>query len=136
MIDRIIEQKGLQVYCLFDELCNIGYIPTLCKTLSTCRKRNISITGCIQSLTQLDRVYGEVQAKELRELFKTIVVMPGLKDSAEYISNILGVQEIIKQNQRYTKPVLTADEIRRLDSDKCLLICHNQQPVIDYLYKI
>ena len=137
MLDRLIEKEsGVQTYLLLDELCNIGFIPGLCRLLSTARKRGVSITGAIQSLSQLERVYGDISGKELKELFKTIVAMGGLKDSAEYFSSLLGNKEVIKDKVRHTEPVMTADEIRRLPSDKCLMICHNRQPVIDNIYEL
>jgi type IV secretion system protein VirD4 len=135
MLDRLVENdKGIQTYLLFDELCNIGYIPSFTKLLSTCRKRNISISGCIQSLSQLERVYGNTQAQELRELFKTLVVMGGLKDSADYVSGLLGNEEVVKDKQRYIRPVMSADQVRRMPIDKCLILCHNKQPVVDDIF--
>jgi type IV secretion system protein VirD4 len=136
LLDKLMDDKeGMQTYVMIDEFANIGYIPNICETLSTCRKRNISISVCLQSLAQLKRVYGEFKAEELKELFKTLIIAGGLRGTAEWISSILGVKKIHENNTSRTEPLLTSDEIRRLDSDKVLVICGNKCPVIDYMIK-
>jgi type IV secretory pathway TraG/TraD family ATPase VirD4 len=128
IIDSLLENSsGLQTYMLFDEFTNIGIIPDMCQLLATARKRSISIVAAIQSLTQLHRVYGETEGKELRELFKSLLVCAGLRDSAEYISNILGY----KTEKDKTKPLMSPDEIRRMSKDEVLIICNNKRPVKD-----
>jgi type IV secretory pathway TraG/TraD family ATPase VirD4 len=133
LLDSLLENDGLQTYLLFDEFTNIGKIPNMCQLLSTARKRKISIIAAIQSLTQLYRVYGEIQGNELRELFKSIIVGAGLKDSAEYISQMLGNKQTKKNETFITEPLMTPDEIRRMKNDKILIICNNKRPVIDEL---
>jgi len=131
MFDYMLENDGLQIYCLFDEFANCGIIPSIGKLLSTARKHKISIVAAIQSSNQLFTLYGDSLAKELRELFKTILVCGGLRDSAEYISDLLGVHEIKEKDTRKTQPLMTADEVRRLDKNRMLIICNNKRPVID-----
>ena len=134
LLDTLLDNKeGLQIYLMFDEFTNVGEIPNICKTLATARKYRISIIAAIQSLTQLVRVYGETEGQELRELFKTIMVCAGLRDSAEYISKILGSRT---DSKGINKPLLTEDEIRRMESDEVLIICNNKKPVKDTLNPI
>jgi type IV secretory pathway TraG/TraD family ATPase VirD4 len=134
--DYYLENDGLQLYYLFDELANIGIIPSFSKLLSTARKHSISINGAIQSLNQLYELYGELSAKVLNELFQTLLICGGLRDSASYISDILGTCDIIENETIQTKPLMTADEIRRLEKDKMLIICKNKRPVIDKMLDI
>lgn len=135
LFDSLIDNDGLQVYMLFDEFTNIGHINSMTKILSTCRKRNISIVAAIQSITQLQRVYGDIDGKEINELFKTCLVCGGLRDSAEYISNILGVTTI-GDKTKTTKQLMTADEIRRINKDDVLIICNNKRPVLDKMLEM
>lgn len=135
LFDSLIDNDGLQVYMLFDEFTNIGYIDSMTKILSTCRKRRISIVAAIQSIIQLKRVYGEIDGTEIQELFKTILVGNGLKDSAEYISNILGIVTV-GEKTKTTKQLMTADEIRRLNKDEMLIICNNKRPVLDKMLEM
>jgi type IV secretion system protein VirD4 len=136
MFDYLAENDGLQVFCLFDEFTNVGIVPSISKLLSTLRKHCVSIVAAIQSLNQLYTLYGELQGKEISELFKTVLVCNGLKDSAEYVSNLLGVKEYKEKEVTQTKPLMIADEIRRLDKDKILIICNNKRPVIDQMMDI
>jgi len=132
LIDRLLDNDGLQVYMLFDEFTNIGFLPDMTKLLSTARKHKLSIVAAIQSLTQLFRVYGEIEGKELQELFKTILCLSGLKNSSEYISKIVGNCTIKDK----TKPLMSEDEIRRMDKNEVLIICNNKRPVLDYIINI
>ena len=136
LIDRCLDVQGVPIQFLFDEFCNIGKIPDLDLVLSTCRKHSISIVACIQNLTQLTKVYGEIQAKELQELFKTILVCGGLKDSCEYFSNMIGKTFKTEKDKEIEKQVITSDEIRRLDRDSVLVLCQNKRAVIDRLLPI
>jgi len=131
LIDTLLDNNGLQIYMLFDEFCNIGIIPDMTKLLSTARKHSLSIVAAIQSLTQLFRVYGEVEGKELQELFKTLLISSSLKDSCEYISNLLGSQDKRIDGKIKTEPLMSADEIRRMSKDEILIICNNKRPVKD-----
>lgn len=137
MFDILLDNpNGLQVYCLFDEFSTCGIIPNMKELLSTCRKFHISLNCAVQSLQQLYVLYGEMEGKAINELFKTLIVCGGLKDSAEYISKILGTKECKERNTTQTKPLMTTDEIRRMGSDKVLIICNNKRPVIDNMMEL
>lgn len=132
MYDYLLENNGLQIYCIYDEMANIGIIPNICNLLSTIRKHSVSIVGAIQSLTQLSTLYGELKGKELQELFKTLIICGGLRGSADHISDILGT----KEEDGKPKPLMTSDEIRRMDKNEILIICNNKRPVIDKMMRI
>lgn len=136
MFDNYLENEGLQIYFLFDEFANCGIIPNICKLLSTIRKRCMSIVAAIQSINQLITLYGEAQSKELIELFKTLIVCGGLKDSAEYVSTLLGTKEYYEKETRCVKQLMTPDEVRRLSKDDILIVCNNKRPVIDKMMDI
>lgn len=131
-IDTILDNKGLQIYMILDEFANIGHIPDICKLLSTARKHNLSIVATIQNLTQLHRIYGDTDGKELPELFKTTIICAGLKDSAEYISKLIGS----KKTKKGTEPKMTESDIRTIDKNKAIIICDNKKPVVDELNEI
>ena len=133
LIDRLLDDEGVQTYLLLDEMTNIGKLPDFSKLLSTARKHNLSICACIQSLLQLETAYKD-EGKEIRELFKTILVTGGLKDSAEYISKLLGT--IPDKETKMPLDLMTADEIRRLDKDEMLIICNNKRPVLDRMMEV
>lgn len=136
LIDALLDKPGLQTYFLFDEFSNIGTIPDVCKLLATARKHNVSIVAAIQSLTQLTRVYGEIEGKELHELFKCITVSSGLKDSAEYVSNLLGMKTVVGNGTSRQELLMTADKIRRMRADEMLIVCNNKRPVVDRMMPV
>lgn len=128
LLDRLLDEEGLQVYMLFDEFANVGQIPYIGKLLSTARKHRICIVAAIQSIAQFERVYGDAGI-EIKELFKTLLITGGLRQSAEYVANLLGVEIDNKTGQ--AKPLMTADEVRRLGRDEILILCNNKRPVLD-----
>lgn len=135
ILDRLMDyEDGLQTYLVLDEMANIGKINGLAQTLSTCRSRRVSILGCIQSLGQLELVYGE-ESNVLTDLFKTIVFSGGLKDSSEYASELVGLGKFHKNNETYVDKLMSSDAVRRLKDDELLVICGNKNPVIDKMYK-
>ena len=136
MFDYLLENDGLQTYFLFDEFTNCGLIPSVSKLLSTARKHNISIIAAIQSLVQLYSLYGELQGKELIDLFKSLIVCGGLKESGEYISNILGNKIFYKNGNKHEEALMTSDKIRMMNEDDMLIICKNKRPVLDKMMEI
>jgi type IV secretory pathway TraG/TraD family ATPase VirD4 len=136
IFDFMLENDGLETYFLFDEMANNGIINSICKILSTARKHNMSIIAAIQSLNQFFTVYGELEGKELIDLFKTIIVCNGLKDSAEYISTLLGTKKYKENDITKTEPLMTPDEVRRLRDNEILVICNNKRPVVDKMMDI
>lgn len=132
LMNKLLDhKKGLDVYFLFDEFCNVGKISDINLYLSTCRKHNITIAACIQNLTQLKRLYGELEGKELQELFKTLIVSGGLKDSTEYFSNLIGDKEVKEKNMTKTKPLMSTAELRMLKDNEVIILCNNKRPVRD-----
>lgn len=65
------------VHILADEFKNLGKLPEIDGALSTVRSKNVSISMCVQSIDQLDSVYGEHTAAELRDNCATVVFMGG-----------------------------------------------------------
>jgi len=136
MFNYLLENDGLQVFCMIDEFGSCGLIPSCCSILSTIRKHNVTIVAAIQSLTQLSSLYGELQGKQLKDLFKTILVCSGLKESAEYISNLLGGEEYIENKITQSRKLMSPSEVRMMSKKDMLIICDNKRPVIDTMMDI
>lgn len=125
---------GNDIYFVLDELCNIGLIPDLDKTLSTIRRYNMGILGCTQSINQLELIYGQAKTKVILENFNTCCAMSGLSETGEYFSKQLGMCLKISHNDtEFYQNVMTSDEIRRLEQDKILIVCKNKRGVVDTL---
>jgi len=136
LMNKLLDHnKGLDVFFLLDEFTNVGKITDINSYLSTCRKHNIGIIACIQNLTQLKRTYGEIEGDELRELFKTVIVSGGLKDSNEYFSNLIGNKEVTENKIKHVKPLITPSELRQLPEEEVIILCKNKRPVRDKIIK-
>ena len=137
MMNRLLDSsEGHEVFFLFDEFTNIGKITDINNYLSTFRKHNIGVAACVQNLTQLKKTYGEIEGKELQELFKTVIFTGGLKDSTEYFSKLLGDKEFKEKDIIKTKPLMTESEIRQLPDNDIIILCKNKRPVKDKMHKI
>lgn len=146
-IDKLLDnytRTSLPVNFMMDEFANIGMINNMSVHAATVRSRKISLSICLQSITQLQQVYGKDNAQAILNNLKTKMVLPSLNDldTLNYISNLCGNTEITVKSKsvskettisysKTTKKLLNLDEIRCLKDDKILILMHNRQPVID-----
>lgn len=148
IIDRLIDcyhEKSLPIHMLFDEFGNIGMLSNMNINASTVRSRKISLTICLQSITQLYQIYGEYNAKSILNNLKTKIVLHGVTDAdtISYISNLCGVEEISIQsisksenklsisNSKTKKRIFEDGELRTLKDNTGLIIMNNNMPVVD-----
>ena len=135
LFDILLDADGLQCYFLLDEFANIGVLEDVQSLLSTCRKHCISLVTAIQNVIQLKALYGELEANNINELFKTVLVCAGLKnESAVYVSDLLGTVDY-RGNDK-TMQLKTPSEIRMMDENDILIVCNNKRPVIDKMMDI
>ncbi len=147
-IDKLLEsytRNSLPVHFLMDEFANIGMINNMSVHAATVRSRKISLSICLQSITQLQQVYGKDNAQAILNNLKTKIILPSLNDldTLNYISNLCGNTEIKTKSKSInkdnttisystsTKKLLNIDEIRCLEDNKILILMHNRQPVVD-----
>lgn len=148
IIDKLLDnfnEKSLPIHLLFDEFGNIGMLNNMSVNASTVRSRKISLSICLQSLSQLSQVYGEKNAKSILTNLKTKLILPGVSDTdtLNYISNICGNGEIMTKSvsvsgdkQSYTisqtkRRLFEDGELRTLKDRNILVIVDNRMPVID-----
>lgn len=137
---------GVPVLMLMDEFANVGTIPNFDTTISLARGRGVSLWLGVQSLTQLEARYGKASAGTILANCSTKVALSGLDvDSAEYFSRSLGDEtaRVAKTSRHgllnatyshstaeHARRLLTADEVRRIDSDKAIVIVGNRRPML------
>jgi type IV secretory pathway TraG/TraD family ATPase VirD4 len=145
LLHQLINSSGpVPVTLLLDEFANTGKIPNL---HAVARGRDNAIWLGLQSLCQLDAVYGKETTRTIRDNSTTNLALAGLDHvSAEEISRAPG--EGTAQVTRTTRTpaawlhtrvsysghgvsrrVLTADAVRRLPSDELLMISANRCPL-------
>lgn len=147
-IDKLLDnytRDSLPVHFMMDEFANIGMINNMSVHAATVRSRKISLSICLQSITQLQQVYGKDNAQAILNNLKTKMILPSLNDldTLNYISNLIGNTEINTKNKSVTKDnttisystdtkkLMNIDEIRCLKDNTMLILMHNRQPVLD-----
>ena len=145
LLDNYKENESLPVHLLFDEFGNLGMLSNMKANVATVRSRLINMTVCLQSITQLQQIYGLDVSKTILNNLKTKIVLAGLSDvdTLNYISNICGTTEIKTKNVSYSgqkqsesysktkKKIFEDGELRTIESDKGLLVIGNNMPVLD-----
>jgi type IV secretion system protein VirD4 len=140
------EDPRVPVTLYLDELANIGRIPDFAGEVTVARGRDIALVLGLQSLAQLTALYGQAPARTITDNCQTKIALAGLaNDSAELISRELGDATIMVPRLSWTsgksqsstfsrvdsrRRLLTADEVRRLESDDLLVISTNRRPLL------
>ncbi|MBF0780592.1 MULTISPECIES: VirD4-like conjugal transfer protein, CD1115 family [unclassified Granulicatella] len=136
----LVDLLHLQIFA--DEFAQIGKIPHLSKYLAVIRNREISMKMILQSLHQLDVVYGKDEAKVILDTCDTLLYLgSNNKDTLEYVSFRAGKGTIQDSNQSETRSqhgststqhsklardVLTVHEVATIGVDEALLIMAKQ----------
>lgn len=144
LLNRMPEPDDKPVLLLLDEFCNIGRINNMARTLTTIRKRKVSLTLIVQSLEQIKAVYGK-EADATTAACNTQIYFPGLDiQTCELLSRTLGrgTLQIMEEghhkaganpdsyrNTTIGRELLTAQEIRTL-TDEILMLYGNKPPAL------
>ncbi|MGF2190866.1 VirD4-like conjugal transfer protein, CD1115 family [Vagococcus fluvialis] len=76
---------------ILDEFVNLGYFPTYENFLATCRGYGISVSSLIQSIPQLQELYGDKKAKAIIGNHAIKICLGGVEETtAEYFSRLVG----------------------------------------------
>ncbi|MFY9221552.1 MAG: type IV secretory system conjugative DNA transfer family protein, partial [Blastocatellia bacterium] len=152
VLHQIKEAEGnIPVCLLLDEAANIGRIPNLEVEISVIRGRNIGLVLGLQSLAQLENVYGQAAGKIIADNCNSKIVLAGLDfKSADYLSKTLGKttisevatsksrqaglfgfgkEQISEQTVKTGRDLMTADEVRRLGDYEQIIIIANKLPI-------
>ena len=91
------ERNERRTWLVLDELASLGKISSLEAILTKGRKHNLCCIAGLQSIAQLDRVYGRETSIILRSCFRNLVAFAIAKadpETSESISRALGEHEI------------------------------------------
>ena len=145
------EDKGavLAVNVFLDEFANIGVVPHFETTISLARGRGVRLWLGIQSLSQLEGLYGRSAAQTILTNCSTKMALSGLDvETAQYFSRSLGEETQTASRrtwqkkrwslfasgtsdtvQEHSRWLMTPDEVRRIGTDELLLITGNRRPL-------
>ena len=138
----------IPIMCILDEMANIGRIPDLDVKIATLRSRWINLVPILQSLSQMDSVYGKEKSATIKSNCDTFVYLGrGDYQTCEEISKMLGKETIkvtskTKQRngssvstQSITRDLLSPDELYanpdRFADDECLVMIKLARPYKD-----
>ena len=136
------------IFFFLDEFGNLGRLPGFSSLITAVRKRRVSVSLVLQSITQLNEMYGDNGAEIIMENCASKLYFPGLSiKTCEMLSRTLGkktvfydakefsesdvvLQQELKQKREVAKPLLFPDEIRRMEKNKALFLHSNLAPMM------
>lgn len=141
----------IPVHFLMDEFANVALPDDFDKLLSTMRSRQIFVSIIIQNLAQIKTLF-EKQWESIIGNCDTLLYLGGNEQSThKFMSEYLG-KETLDTNtfgkssghngnystnyQQAGRELLTADEVRLLDNDYCLLFLRGERPIFDKKYDL
>ena len=138
----------IPMFLILDEFANIGRIPNFERILSTCRSKLLHISIILQSLDQIEEIYDEKMAQIIMANCSTQLFLgSNAQKTLETFSKLLGEKTITRDNvsrstdkddkasgksysdQIMARALMTPDELRRLDSDDCLIFVQAMKPI-------
>lgn len=160
LLEQLCAEEGntaVPVQMFLEEFANIGVIPHFETVISLARGRGLRLFLGIQSLSQLEARYGKPNAQTILTNCATKVALSGLDvETAQYFSRTLGPQTVVlprralsrrylgllpasvqETTSEHARPLLTADEIRRLPTEEALVIAGNHRAMVlrKYFYR-
>ena len=137
----------IPTYFILDEFANIGRVPDFDKKISTSRSRKISFSVILQNLDQLEAVYKESYETIIGNCDTHLFLGSNSQKTVEYFSKALGEKTITRDNVSVNKDredwkqgksesdqvmgraLMTADELRRMDNDLCIIYEKGIKPI-------
>lgn len=148
MLDKLYEEADnhggalkIPVVFFLDEFANIGRIPDFDRKIATSRSRRLSFNVILQSLEQLENIYGNTYETIVGNCDTHLFLGSTSAKTLEYFSRALGEKTIkISQkskdgeeeqgkDQKLGRYLMTPDEIRRLPYDECLIYASGVKPI-------
>lgn len=133
------------VQLIADEFCNLGRLDSFERAISVMRSRDMGVIMCVQSLGQLDHVYGPQVRDIIMENCDAIVIM-GTGSSlgtARFTSELCGTTSIASQRAgeegtvvSVEAPVITPTEVSRLPREQCIVKISGAKPFLTRKYDV
>ena len=136
---------------MMDEFCNVSLPDDFGKLQATMRSRNIMSTIVLQNISALKALFKD-DWEGLIGNADTLLYLGGNEVSTfKYISELLGKETLDTRTRSVSKgrsgsssvnyqqtgrELMTPDEVRALDNDRCILFIRGELPVLDRKYDI
>ena len=138
-----------QIFC--DEWAQLGVIPRYLENLAYVRGLNCGITTCLQSLSQLKKVYKENWETALDCSDFILFMGSGSKETLEYFCTMLGKKTWYKKSSGRTyskqgsssynwdivgRELALVDELGRMPEGHCILLVSGMKPFYSESYNL
>ena len=152
--DRARLMKGgrlpRHVHFILDEFANIGKLPAFDRVMSVVRSRNISVCLFLQTMKQLEKVYGPNEGAIIQDNCATLLFLGGQsKDTLEMLSDLMGEETVDTINssktygmrgstsasrQKHGRKLATVSQLRTTPIDKAWVMTIGANPFKDDKY--
>lgn len=91
--------KNVQTLLLMDEFARFGKLEAITNALSTLRSKNVNICLIVQSLAQIDAIYGEYERRIIMDncQFKVILQANDV-ETQHYLSELIGTDIVLRKS--------------------------------------
>ena len=139
----------VQIFC--DEWAQLGVIPRYLENLAYVRGLNVGVTTCLQSLSQIKKVYKENWETALDCSDYILFMGSRSKETLEYMSAMLGKKTWYKRSSGRTysrqgststnwdvvgRELAQVDEISRMEKGYCILLVSGFRPFYSKMYEL
>lgn len=91
------------VHFILDEFANIGKLPAFDRAMAVVRSRNVSVCLFLQTMKQLDKVYGKDEGAIIQDCCGTLLFLGGQsKETLEMLSDLMGEETVDEINTSRT----------------------------------
>jgi type IV secretion system protein VirD4 len=153
VMTQLLKQKTgkVPVNLYFDEFANVGKIKGFANHITLMRGQGVSINAGLQSISQIESLYGDVDAKTILDNFNNKLLLAGMQgETVEEFSKQLGEYTYTENTESYSEEgnifnkkvskttgvakharrLKTADELRRLSTKEIILLSSNLRPIM------
>lgn len=132
---------------ILDEYRSLSLPEDISAMISVVRSRNIAMSIILQGISQLGELYKEDAKKSIIACCDTTLFLGSQEDETKkYMSDLCGVQTVVdtnfsssygqsgswsKSQNKFQRPLYTADEISRLDNDHAIVVIRAANPCED-----
>lgn len=144
--DPDIEPWPVQI--ILDEFDQLGHMPIIVQALKQLAGHGVRVSIITQSIPGLESIYSENERLSIESAAgMKLYIAPNEKKTAAEVSDALGKTTKLSVSDSYSqagqgvmrrslsrrneeRPLLTPDEVRRLDPDKIIMIPERQNPIM------
>ena len=92
-------RKNIQTLLLMDEFPRFGKLDMILSAITTLRSKNVNICLIVQSLAQLDKLYGENGRRIILDNCQyQVILRSNDAETQQYLSNLIGVDKILSKS--------------------------------------